>query len=87
MYNVPLEVVLLKIRRRIQILREEEEEDCEENQELSVKRVCRPQRLKCSGIQVFSSNLDRDEDIGTESGSQLKVLSNCDFELTFTTKQ
>ena len=76
MYNVPLEVVLLKIRRRIQILREEEEEDCEENQELSVKRVCRPQRLKCSGIQVFSSNLDRDEDIGTEPGSQQKVLSN-----------
>ena len=76
MYNVPLEVVLLKIRRRIQILREEEEEDCEENQELSVKRVCRPQRLKCSGIQVLSSNLDRDEDIGTEPGSQLKVLSN-----------
>ena len=69
MYNVPLEVVLLKIRRRIQILREEEEEDCEENQELSVKRVCWPQRLKCSGIQVFSNNLDRDEDIGTEPGS------------------
>ena len=55
--------------------------------ELSVKHVCRPQRLKCSGIQVLSSNLDRNEDIGTESGSQLKVLSNCDFELTFTTKQ
>ena len=85
MYNVPLEVVMLLIRRRIQTLREEE--DCEENQELSVKRVCRPQRLKCSGIQVLSSNLDRDEDIGTEPGSQLKVLSNCDFELTFTTKQ
>ena len=85
MYNVPLEVVLLLIRRRIQTLREEE--DYEENQELSVKRVCRPQRLKCSGIQVFSSNLDRDEDIGTEPGSQLKVLSNCDFELTFTTMQ
>ena len=50
MYNVPLEVVLLLIRRMIQTLREEE--DYEENQELSVKRVCRPQRLKCSGIQV-----------------------------------
>ena len=71
MYNVPLEVVLLKIRRRIQILREEE--DYEENQELSVKRVCQPQRLKCSGIQVFSNNLDRDEDIGTEPGSQQRV--------------
>ena len=83
MYNV--QCTMLLIRRRIQTFGEEE--DYEENQELSVKRVCRPQRLKCSGIQVLSSNLDRDEDIGTEPGSQLKVLSNCDFELTFTTKQ